>query len=291
MDLPRYSAEYEKGVKSFLNFAYTYEDPQGEEIQCPCDKCCNVRWTQRDVVYNHLIGRGFIDGYKRWINQREWEIDLNGDDHMDNSNDDIDGLLNDQFRHVAQAKELYEGPDEDAKKFYNLMDKVSQELYPGSKGFSRLSFTIRLYLLKCLHGWSNESFTSLLELLKEAMPKLNIPPSYNKARSMVKDLGLDYEKIHACPNDCMLFINDHKYDELCHVFKDSRYIKPPEVDCEVVETSKKPHRVPAKVLRYFLFFSRLKRLFMYSKTTDSLRWHDEESSKDGKLRHSADRQA
>lgn len=32
MDLPRYSAEYEKGVKSFLHFAYTYGDPQGEEI-------------------------------------------------------------------------------------------------------------------------------------------------------------------------------------------------------------------------------------------------------------------
>lgn len=163
----------------------------------------------------------------------EWEIDLNGDDHMDNSNDDIDGLLNDQFRHVAQAKGLYEGPDEDAKKFYNLMDEASQKLYPSSKGFSRLSFTIRLYLLKCLYGWNNESFTSLLELLKQAMPELNIPPSYNKAKSMVKDLDLDYEKIHTCPNDCMLFRNDHKDDESCHVCGASRYIKPYEVDCEV----------------------------------------------------------
>ncbi|KAM3221160.1 hypothetical protein P3L10_020428 [Capsicum annuum] len=124
---------------------------------------------------------------------------------MDDSNGDIEGLLNDQFRHVAQAEGLYEGADEDAKKFYNLMDEASQELYPGCKGFSRLSFAIRLYLLKSLHGWSNESFTSLLELLKEAMLELNIPPSYNKAKSMVKDLGLDYEKIHACPNDCMQF--------------------------------------------------------------------------------------
>ena len=68
-------------------------------------------------------------------------------------------------------------------------------------------------MLKCLHGWSNESFTSLLELLKEAMPELNILTSYNKTKSMVKNLGLDYEKIDACPNDCMLFRNDHNDDE------------------------------------------------------------------------------
>ncbi|KAM3221161.1 hypothetical protein P3L10_020429 [Capsicum annuum] len=71
MDLPRYSDEYEKSVKSFLDFAYTFGDPQGEEIQCPCDKFCNVYWTQWDIVYNHLIAHGFVDGYKRWINHEE----------------------------------------------------------------------------------------------------------------------------------------------------------------------------------------------------------------------------
>ncbi|XP_019237002.1 PREDICTED: uncharacterized protein LOC109217226 [Nicotiana attenuata] len=207
-----------------------------------------------------------------------------------NSYDDINGLLNDQFRDIAQVEGLYEGPSEDANKFYNLVDEASQELYPGCKGFSRLSFTIRLYLLKCLHGWSNASFTSLLELLKEAMPELNIPLSYNNAKSMVKDLGLDYEKIGACPNDCMLFRNEHKADEYCHVCGASRYIKYPEAYSEV-ECSKKAHRVSAKTLRHFPLIPRLKRLFMCSKTADTLRWHDEERSKDGKLRHPADAQA
>ena len=133
---------------------------------------------------------------------------MNVEDDMDYSRDDIDGLLNDQFRDVAQAKGAYNCPNEDAKKYYNLVEEESQELYPGCTRLSKLSFTLRLYLLKCLHGWSNESFTSLLELLKEAMPELNIPPSYNKTRSMVKNLGLDYEKIDACPNDFMLLSND-----------------------------------------------------------------------------------
>ncbi|KAH0685856.1 hypothetical protein KY285_016411 [Solanum tuberosum] len=230
MDLARYSKEYIAGVESFLDLAYSYGDPQGEKIQCPC--------------------------YTRWINHGEWDINLNVDDEMDYSRDDIDGLLNDQFRDVAQAEGVYDGPNEDAKKFYNLVEEASQELYPGCTGFSKLSFTLHLYLLKCLHGWSNESFTSLLELLKEAMPELNIPPSYNKTKYMVKNLDLDYEKIDAFDSE--------------------------------LEPSKKQHRVSAKTLRHFPLIPRLKRLFMCSKTADYLRWHDEERSKDGKLRHPAD---
>ncbi|XP_019233784.1 PREDICTED: uncharacterized protein LOC109214325 [Nicotiana attenuata] len=288
MDLPRYSKEYIDGVQHFLDFAYSDGDPQGEEIQCPCAKCCNIPWYRRNVVYDHLICNGFVKGYTRWINHGEWEIpmDVNDDMDEDNSYDDIDGLLNDQFRYVAQGVD--ECQNEDAKKFYNLVDEASQELYPGCKGFSKLSFTIRLYLLKCLHGWSNESFTSLLELLKEAMPELNIPLSCNNSKSFVKNLGLDYKKIDACPNDCMLFWNDRKSDEYCLVCGASRYIEYPEVDSEL-EPSKKAHRVAAKTLRHFPLIPRLKRLC--SKTADKLRCHDEERSKDGKLRHPADGQA
>ncbi|KAH0730015.1 hypothetical protein KY289_001203 [Solanum tuberosum] len=126
MNLARYSKEYIDGVESFLDFAYSYGDPQGEEIQCPCAKCCNIRCTRRNVVYDHLICYGFVKGYTRWINHGEWDIKLNVDDDMDYSRDDIDGLLNDQFRDVAQAEEVYDGPNEDAKKFYNLVEEASQ---------------------------------------------------------------------------------------------------------------------------------------------------------------------
>ncbi|XP_049345424.1 uncharacterized protein LOC125809936 [Solanum verrucosum] len=262
MKLARYSKEYIDGVESFLDFAYFYGDPQGEEIQCPCAKCCNICWTRKKVVYDHLIGYGFVKGYTRWINHGEWDIKLNVDNDMDCSHEDINGLLNDQFRDVAQDEGVYDGANEDANKFYNLVEE-------------------------CLHGWSNESFTSLLELLKEAMPELNIPPSYNKTKSMVKNLGLDYEKIDACSNDYMLFRSEHKDDEFCHTCGASQYIKSLEVDSEL-EPSKKQHRVSAKSLRRFLLIPSLKRLFMYSKTADSLRWHDEERSKDGKLRHPTD---
>ena len=48
------------------------------------------------------------------------------------------------------------------------------------------------------------------------MPEFKIPQSYNKTKSMVKNLGLDYDKIDECSNECMLLRNDHKDDKLCN---------------------------------------------------------------------------
>ncbi|PKU61656.1 hypothetical protein MA16_Dca028239 [Dendrobium catenatum] len=42
------------------------------------------------------------------------------------------------------------------------------QLYPGCKTFSRLSFILKLFRLKCLHSWTARSFDMLLELLVDA---------------------------------------------------------------------------------------------------------------------------
>nr|XP_025670299.1 uncharacterized protein LOC112770094 [Arachis hypogaea] len=203
--------------------------------------------------------------------------------------DDIEGLLDERFRNVADVEGEKEGMNEDAKKFYNLVDEASKELYPGCKGFSTLSFTIRLYLLKCLHGWSNASFTSLLELLKKAIPNLNLPSSFNKAKAMVRDLGLDYKKIDACPNDCMLYWKEHENKTCCHECGTSHWIEPAVVEGDI--SLKKAHNIPAKTLRHFPLIPRLQRLFMCSKTAKNMSWHQEERKKDGKLKHPADGQS
>ncbi|KAL4275699.1 hypothetical protein AHAS_Ahas20G0133300 [Arachis hypogaea] len=75
------------------------------------------------------------------------DVDSDSDNEIDsesetNSYDDMDALLNDRFRDVAQAEGIKEGMNEDAKKFYNLVEEASKELYPGCDGFSTLSFTI-----------------------------------------------------------------------------------------------------------------------------------------------------
>ncbi|KAL4371756.1 hypothetical protein AHAS_Ahas06G0197600 [Arachis hypogaea] len=49
------------------------------------------------------------------------------------------------------------------------------------------------------------------------MPYLNILTSFDKTKNMVKNLGLDYQKIDSCFNHCMLFQNGYENDSSCHV--------------------------------------------------------------------------
>ncbi|XP_004514322.1 uncharacterized protein [Cicer arietinum] len=291
--LARESKEYQNGVDFFLDYAYTKGKPCGKEISCPCAECYNTNWFTRKVVRNHLIALGFQKGYDFWVRHGE-EIrkpnDLN-DDHVNDEEDQIDELLFERFRDIIQEEcEFNEGLNEYAKKFYNLVEEAKQELYPGCKNFSKLSFTIRLHLLKCLYGWSNESFNALLELLKEDMPSLNIPDTFNKTKGMIKDLGLDYKKIDACPNDCMIYWKNYENETCCHVCGAPRWKEIAEGNHQV-GINHESYKVSAKILRHFPLIPRLQRLFMCSKTASSLTWHEEERSKDGKLRHPADEEA
>ncbi|WOG86281.1 hypothetical protein DCAR_0205482 [Daucus carota subsp. sativus] len=95
------------------------------------------------------------------------------------------------------------GPNAEAKKFYRLVEEGKKPLYPGCTNFSMLSFIIRLYRLKCVHGITESGFSDLLILIKEAFPEANVPISFTATKNIIKDLGLDYQKIHACPNSCM----------------------------------------------------------------------------------------
>ncbi|OIT26881.1 hypothetical protein A4A49_56206, partial [Nicotiana attenuata] len=82
--------------------------------------------------------------------------------------------------------------------------ELGKELYPGCKKFSKLSFLLHMYRTKCVFKWSNESFNSLLRLLKDALLEgEKLSSSFYETKKIVEGLGLMYEKIHDCPNNCM----------------------------------------------------------------------------------------
>ncbi|KAM3202688.1 hypothetical protein P3L10_030312 [Capsicum annuum] len=100
--------------------------------------------------------------------------------------------------------------------------------------------------------------------------RILIPESFNKARNMIRDLGLDYEKIHACPNDCMLFWKDNEKAKICSICGTSIWNS-------VASASTNANcKIPAKVLRYFPLKPRLKRMFMCPKIAVAMKWHANE---------------
>nr|XP_043625605.1 uncharacterized protein LOC122597034 [Erigeron canadensis] len=291
MSLPRSTIEYRKYLDEFLDYIFQTEGKNGQ-ISCPCINCSNQLWVDQEEARTHLLCDGFFKGYTIAPS-----ICKPCDTPMEDAEDDMQGLVHDTFHgfgdniqenEVESQNESQSMPKTDAKKFYEVLEDAKKELYPGCKKFSMLSFIIRLFHAKCVGECSDKGFSMMLDTVREAFPHASIPKSLYDLRKIIRELGLSYDKIDACPNDCMLYWNENKDKTKCDTCKLSRYKASdddPEDDSSTPHTDKK---IGAKVLRYFPLIPRLQRLFMSSKTAASMKWHEESRTKDGYLRHPAD---
>jgi hypothetical protein len=94
------------------------------------------------------------------------------------------------------------------------------------------------------------------------LPKPNeLPTTTYKVKKIVCPLGLQIAKIHACPNDCILYRGEHENLDECPVYHASQYkiLRDDPGDVEDEERPKK--RIPTKVVWYAPIIPRLKRLF------------------------------
>jgi len=88
--------------------------------------------------------------------------------------------------------------------------------YVGSTKFTRLSAILRLMNLKVTNGWMDKSFTELLVLLNEMLPGGNTLPTQNyDATKILCLMDMEYRRIHACPNDCILYIKEFEDLKKC----------------------------------------------------------------------------
>ena len=92
---------------------------------------------------------------------------------------------------------MYEGLQSDSKK----------PLYPGcKKSLTLLSMVLSLVNFKTRYGWSDKIFTSLLQGVQDIVLEENmLQKSYYKAKKILCPMGMEYQKIHVCPNDCILY--------------------------------------------------------------------------------------
>ena len=109
-----------------------------------------------------------------------------------------------------------EGPNDNAQNLNNMIDDVDKPLYDGYAKFSIFSAIVVLFQLK--------SFTMLLQLLKDLLPSdAKLPKDHYKAKKIIRNLGSGYEKIHAYPNDCVLFWKENVNLEVCPCYAASRW--------------------------------------------------------------------
>ena len=95
-------------------------------------------------------------------------------------------------------------------------------------------------------------------------------------------MGLRYENIHICKNDCAIFWKENANLKNFLICKEPMY--------QIV--GEKGKKVPYKVMRYFSLMLHLKRLYASRHTVEDMRWHyDKRPVIDGILRHLADGEA
>ncbi|XP_074337174.1 uncharacterized protein LOC141674348 [Apium graveolens] len=163
----------------------------------------------------------------------------------------------------------------DSSDFINHVKGEHQPLYPGYESYTKLKALIKLYNLNVMLGMSDSCFSDVLLLIGSMLPEgNNIPSSFTEVKKTLCSLGRGYEKIHACPNDCLLYRGERDEDETtCRICKASRWkLNRKEVELE---------GVPAKVLWYFLLIPRLRNLFSTPHIAKEMTWHDTRRQKDG----------
>ncbi|XP_060171510.1 uncharacterized protein LOC132602749 [Lycium barbarum] len=135
------------------------------------------------------------------------------------------------------------------------------------------------HCMKVLCGLSDKALSMILDLLRDAFENAKFPPSFYEAKKIINKLGLDYTKIPACPNNCMLYWDGDLELEACKYCGTSKW-----------DPTKKKKQA-AKILRYFPLKPRLQRLYMCRKTAEHMRWHVSGSNRDGLIRHPRDGEA
>ena len=73
------------------------------------------------------------------------------------------------------------------------------------------------------HGWSDKNSLELLEMLGNMLSVNNeFPLSTYETKKTLNTLGIEYEKIHACPYDSILYRNELKDASSCPTCRTSR---------------------------------------------------------------------
>ena len=285
------SVEFKNGVERFIQFALRNHneavDCEGR-IRCPCSLCKNLKWVKTWEVQRHLYRKGFVEGYTNWTCHGEtlWSYKTVNIGSSSSYAEMVIDAAGPEFNVREEHVTMEELPNKTAERFYQLLKDADEPLWDGCQNHSRLSAVSQLLNLKSEFHISEICFDRLLLIIKSMLPQdEKLPENFYRAKKMVNELGLQYEKIDACPNHCMLYYKEDKHKVACSMcghdrFKSKRGDKSRQKD------------IPYSSLRYFPLTPRLQRMYMSPKIAQHMRWHAERIRQDDNIiNHPADAEA
>ena len=156
----------------------------------------------------HLCKNEFMPNYTRWIYHGEAdrvkEKVVRPCIEEYDANAEVADMLNDF--HEAQFAEGHtkEEPEATAKAFYDMFE-ASQKPLHAHTNVSRLDATGRIMGLKSQYSLSRDAFDAMLTVIGSLLPEGHLlPKNMHESRRLFRALCMQYEKIHACENGCIL---------------------------------------------------------------------------------------
>ncbi|BBH09229.1 hypothetical protein Prudu_021669 [Prunus dulcis] len=179
----RCADEYLDGIEDFIEFARRH-NPGATRIRCPCRRCNNTLW---ETIENDA----FPFASTNINHERE---------------DDVPTPID------SAEFEQYE----------KLLKNANQDI-PGVRELFRSHGHCRANARKNKVSYVEPVFRLLFGGFQEMLRRTIVCRKTINTQKVLNGLGLGYEKIHACKNNCMLFYKEHETLDTCPICNESRF--------------------------------------------------------------------
>ncbi|KAI9072066.1 hypothetical protein K1719_045976 [Acacia pycnantha] len=123
----------------------------------------------------------------------------------------------------VQVRDLFSSERCGSGIFQPFMDESDRPLYQGCQKYSKLSFLIKLYHIKCMCGITDKAMSMFLELLRDAFPDADIPSSFYEAKKIINEIRLELPKIDALCKRLYALLGRGRSEETCKKCHTSRF--------------------------------------------------------------------
>jgi hypothetical protein len=191
----------------------------------------------------YLLHKGFTEDYLCWyahgelfVHNKSMEERVVG---STSSASNVHGVANDNSNpyrnmvmdamrmnqgNVNQCPIVEEEPNADASRFFYLLKDSDESLWDGCTNHSKLSVVAHVFTIKSDHGLSEAGYDKIIEWARSILLEWNrLKENFYAAKSMMKPLGVGYQKIDMCPNFCMLYYLENAELTECMTCGHSRY--------------------------------------------------------------------
>ncbi|XP_074266806.1 uncharacterized protein LOC141590093 [Silene latifolia] len=215
----RFHGEFRVVQRMEENMGETQIEGGSLSIEKGIDSLEDSDWDMNSCDMNYVSDDEFDDdGLEKILRDRLIEDGLEEDNpYLGQDPADIDDILGeDEEPDVTYLDDI-------TSIVLEKLKDAEMPLYKSCKNYTKLSAVVKLYNLKATNGWSDKSFTHLLELLKDMLSEDNVLPNrIYAAKKILTGIGMKYVKIHACPNDCILYRKE--YESFTHCPEDAKLL-------------------------------------------------------------------